>query len=429
MVKILKKTEDAIKGLLSKDQTHEQSTSVTVELKDSTAHIENLVGGNYIQNIYNLPPDFVESLALQIARHFQIPERHSTTLSSDSMSSSEIQEVINTAEDFQKHHKFDNALHLYLSLTTNPKMIDKISHDSLFIININAAICYLNLYDIEHRLDKALYHLNTAEQIPTVQKEKLYLVRAWYYHEMRSHQNTFENAKMAISLKPNYIKAINIAAISSELLGQSVESVLKTFYLNDSNALKDIFTQDASALFTIGQLFVADEDIDHAIEYLSHSERLATSECLPKAMLGNAYLMKAFGGKDFLKDININTDVDLPCMLTAIRYYDEAFTLAKNLCQESAIKTFLVNSALAHFVLGRHNVAYEQINRAITSGLEDEDILTRKARIEVALGDLKEARSLSEKWHLEPFSANMAPLWKRHSNLVTGNKCCCSPLR
>ena len=39
------------------------------------------------------------------------------------------------------------------------------------------------------------------------------------------------------------------------------------------------------------------------------------------------------------------------------------------------------------------------------------------------------ARSLSEKWHQEPFYANIAPLWKRHSNLVTANKCCCSRLR
>ena len=35
-------------------------------------------------------------------------------------------------------------------------------------------------------------------------------------------------------------------------------------------------------------------------------------------------------------------------------------------------------------------------------------------------------RSLSEKWHLEPFSADAAPLWKGLSNLVAENKCYCS---
>ena len=59
------------------------------------------------------------------------------------------------------------------------------------------------------------------------------------------------------------------------------------------------------------------------------------------------------------------------------------------------------------------------------------DIQTATPRPRRALKKLPKTvtRSVSEKWHLEPVSAIMPPLWKRHSNLVTENKCCCSLLR
>lgn len=373
---------------------HYQQNTVSLEAGgDITAR--HVVGGDYHQHDHyhcETPPDLIPKMAETITRDLgKFLDKNDISLAEDPVVATEVSLKIKEGEELQKRKKFSDALEIYLQVTSEPSAYGKAGPSALFSINLNIAICYLNLGDTEEYLFKAKKHLDQAREVKAGHEEQLCLVLAWYYFERNDRDTALEWAKKAIELKHDYIKAINIESVIRQEKNIPLETILNERYFEDG-ALKESVLKEASALFTLGQLFLRENRLDEAIEYLSLAIEKGTHEFLAMALLGNVFLLKAFGGKERIPDINLNRDIDLKYLTESAAWFEKAFQLARDLGLERGLKTFYVNASSAYFFLGKHREAYEEITKAIGLGLREEGLLIHKGKIEVVLGRMAEAK-------------------------------------
>lgn len=375
----------------SRQELHQENTVSITAGGNITAG--TVVGGNLHQHNYyfSSPPEPIPQPADSVAELGRFLDKNDVSSTEDHVVSTEVSLRIKEGEELQKRKRFSEALHIYLQVTSDPSVYGKAGPAALFSINLNIAICYLNLGDTEEYLTKAKKHLDQAKAVRAGHEEQLCLVFAWYHFEKKETDAAFEWAKKAIELKPDYIKAINIESIIRQERGVPLETILNERYFEDGKP-RGLVLKDSSALFMLGQLLFRDNRFDEAIEYLSLSVEKGADEFLAMAFLGNVFLIKAFGGKDRVPDINLNKDIDLKYLTISASWFEKAFKLAGSVGLEGELKTFYVNASSAYFLLGKHREAYEEIQKAIGLGLREEGLLIHKGKIEVALGRIDEAK-------------------------------------
>ncbi len=377
-------------GRASQEQRQENTVRTNAG-GNLSAH--NIVGGDLHQHNYysETPPDIICKAAGNIANLQKIVDKSDISTTEDPVISTEVSLKIKEGEELQKKKMFSEAIRIYLQVVSDPSTYGKASNAALFSINLNIAICYLNLGNTAEYLAKTKKHLDQAKDVRAGHEEQMCLVLAWYHFEKNETEAAFEWAKKAIELKPDYIKAINIESVIRHERGVSLATILEGRYF-EAGELKESVLKNSSALFTLGQLFFKENRLDKSIEHLSMSIEKGVNEFLAMALLGNVFLMKAFGGRERIPDINLNRDINFKYLTESAAWFEKAFKLAQYLGLEACLKTFYANASLAYFLLGKHREAYEEIKKAIGFGLREEGLLIHKGKIEVVLGRIDDAK-------------------------------------
>jgi|GEM_PF-3714207 len=373
-------------------QDHLQQNTVSTSAGGDLSARDVIAGNQYQQNYYiNTPTDLIPKPGGNIIDPRKLLDKNDISPTEDPFISTEVSLKIKEGEKLQKKKRFSEALQIYLQVASDPSAYGKAGSGALFSINLNIAICYLNLGDTEEYLTKAKKHLDQAKEVRAGHEEQLCLLLAWYHFERNETDTAFEWAKKAIELKRDYIKAINIESIIRQERGVPLETILTERYF-ENGMLKESVLKEPSALFTLGQLFFRENRLDEAIEYLSLCLEKGAHEYMAMVLLGNAFLMKAYGGRERIPDLNLNRDIDLKYLTISAAWFEKAFKLARDLGLEGDLKKFYANASSAYFLIGKHREAYEEIKKAIGLGLREESLLIHKGKIEVVLGRMDEAK-------------------------------------
>ncbi|MBN1214554.1 MAG: hypothetical protein JXA99_03840 [Candidatus Lokiarchaeota archaeon] len=377
--------DDVIQSLLS---SKTQENTITFEITDSIFNANDIIAGDSIKFTTDNINDLANLIAEKLVDKSGISDRNLISTHNPNLASEEISNRIKEAEELQKKRNFRLAHNLYLDITTDYSIQGQLNKQALFNINNNIGICYLNLSENDDYLEKAKKHFDRAFELKEGQEEeRIYLTFSWYFKEIGEIEKSFEHAKKAIEIKPDYVKALNVIALIRNEQGDALDKILADIYFDENCNLKEVFVSDSSALMTLGQLYLMNNDHDNAIKYLTETVNQDQYNFLAMALLGDAFLFKGLREKRKLNRLTNYSELDYKSLYRSIDWYEKAFNLATQLNLIHHLKNFLNNNSAAYFYLGNYQNAYEKIKTAIQFGINNEDLIKNKAVLEATSGD------------------------------------------
>jgi len=378
-----------------------QHNTINLKQKNSTLNADEIICGNQY-NEYHIHFDNTDDKNIKdlIDINYErksLFDKETVVHYQESDIPSQISLLLKEAESLQKIRKFNEALKIYLDISTDPSVSNLLPQKARFTINLNVGICYFNLISTPNYLEEAKKYIDRAYGLKEGQdEERIYLVLSWYYKEIGNNVLSKTMLNEAIKINPEYIRAINMRALIRKEEGEKLEEILKD-YFDENGELKELFKENENVFINLGQLFYMAKKNDDAIEWFEKAKERIGDDFIVIALLGNSYFFKSLKGKEYLNDFNINKDINFEALCRSWELFKNAFEIAESVGLDATLKPFILNFSTASILIGKYKDVIDKLNKAIKLGISDDDLLRNKAKIEAISGSTDEAKKILQR--------------------------------